>query len=436
MSADDEDRIQNNDLRQEWISPQISVNCFVESGKVMSNFGEKYIVIGDIGGTNCRLELVLSGHFSPHEKGNCRPTPLCSARYRTSSATSVLQLLERFSGEKCHHTALQEGEIVLYSLSVCGPVNDGTAVLTAQTFGDGGWTVNSSELSAILGCPVTLVNDFQAVGMSLLRIPREAIHTLYAGTARTGHPHSITAWLGPGTGLGEGYAVWVPRSPGACEIQSTEEAGEWRLCASEGGMSDFVPRSADEWALRKCIALQGPSQSEYGFVDVEHVVSGTGIMNIYKWLRRAHPELMTNPVLDNEIMSCPEEGARHICQRAAARQTPSAITHTDHFATYTTEFPDPLIERTLDMFLAALGAEASNMALRFQALGGVYIAGGITNKIIDIITDGRVARAYLDKAHSVAAYSACPLYAVGYSGDELGMSGAYLHALKHYSLRC
>ena len=42
------------------------------------------------------------------------------------------------------------------------------------------------------------------------------------------------------------------------------------------------------------------------------------------------------------------------------------------------------------MFLDALGAEAGNMAIRYQASGGVYIAGGgIANKLLDRILDGR-----------------------------------------------
>ena len=47
------------------------------------------------------------------------------------------------------------------------------------------------------------------------------------------------------------------------------------------------------------------------------------------------------------------------------------------------------------MFLDALGCEAGHQALRFQALGGVYIAGGATAKLLPFFTDGRLRRAVL-----------------------------------------
>ena len=41
---------------------------------------------------------------------------------------------------------------------------------------------------------------------------------------------------------------------------------------------------------------------------------------------------------------------------------------------------DPDCVKAVDMFVDALGAEAANLALRFQAQGGVFLAGGVTGK--------------------------------------------------------
>ena len=44
----------------------------------------------------------------------------------------------------------------------------------------------------------------------------------------------------------------------------------------------------------------------------------------------------------------------------------------------------------------------STTALRYQALGGVYIAGGgVARKMLPRVLDGTVRSAYLDKGHSV-----------------------------------
>jgi hypothetical protein len=99
------------------------------------------------------------------------------------------------------------------------------------------------------------------------------------------------------------------------------------------------------------------------------------------------------------------------------------------------------------MFLSALGAEAANLALRYQATGGVFLAGGgVTTKLLlglrkrsEVGTSGTsggathfsgaragglVAAGYRGKARSWAAYaSTVPLIAIATSGDDLAMNG-------------
>eukprot|EP01051_Picozoa_sp_SAG22_P024081 SAG22_NODE_6513_length_845_cov_0.904826_1_plen_172_part_10 len=105
--------------------------------------------------------------------------------------------------------------------------------------------------------------------------------------------HRWQACLGPGTGLGQVYAVW------------NEQAGSYTVCPSEGGMSDFVARTSDEWALRQFIA----ANAEAGHVDVEMVVSGEGISNIYKWLRSTAEPGSLNPEVDAAVLAAAEPAA-------------------------------------------------------------------------------------------------------------------------------
>ena len=49
------------------------------------------------------------------------------------------------------------------------------------------------------------------------------------------------------------------------------------------------------------------------------------------------------------------------------------------------EGKDELAVEAVDMFLAIIGAEAGYMGLRALATGGVYICGGITPKVCNII---------------------------------------------------
>ena len=47
------------------------------------------------------------------------------------------------------------------------------------------------------------------------------------------------------------------------------------------------------------------------------------------------------------------------------------------------------------MLLSIIGAEAGHMGLRCLAHGGIYIAGGITPKVIDRVKTGVVLNAFL-----------------------------------------
>ena len=64
-------------------------------------------------------------------------------------------------------------------------------------------------------------------------------------------------------------------------------------------MSEFVARTDMEWEL---VTWLRP-KCHQGFVEVEKVVSGEGIKNIYHFLRETKPELIVNSALDAEIVA-------------------------------------------------------------------------------------------------------------------------------------
>ena len=83
---------------------------------------------------------------------------------------------------------------------------------------------------------------------------------------------------------------------------------------------------------------------------------------------------------------------------------------------------DPLCIFALDCYLDTLGQEAANMAMRFLARGGVFIAGGgIAAKLVDRIQDGRVLKAYLDQGVSTEVVETCPLFVSDMT--DMGMHG-------------
>ena len=121
-----------------------------------------FVVIGDLGGTNCRLEL-LELPADPHA---IRPSPVHRAKYPSKSASNLTELLQRFVAEAAV-TGCGTHAVALFSIAVCGPVTDGKSVCLAPAFGEGGWHPDANEMQQSLGARVVLLNDFHSVGLSL-----------------------------------------------------------------------------------------------------------------------------------------------------------------------------------------------------------------------------------------------------------------------------
>jgi glucokinase len=58
---------------------------------------------------------------------------------------------------------------------------------------------------------------------------------------------------------------------------------------------------------------------------------------------------------------------------------------------------DPIATEALDLFVTYLGRFAGNLALVFVAMGGVYLAGGISTKIAPALKSGMFREAFIDK---------------------------------------
>ena len=353
-------------------------------GEAKSAMPTATLLIGDLGGTNTRFYFYADSATQPFHK----------ARYKTSQFASLGEALQDFLREAPPGSP----PVAFCCLSVCGPVVDGVAVCFGPSMGVDGWRLDERQLSgAIGGIPVRMLNDFVAVGHALPHVPPECVVALHEGERRAEAP---IACIGPGTGLGNVYAVRDPASRALV------------VCASEGGMSDFVARTEEEWALRQWVSAKLGT----AHVDVEQVVSGTGLANIHAFLlHRASTSAEGGG---------PGSHDADLHARILAAAEPAALI-VEHAAA---DPPEPICSRALAIFLDALGGEAANLALRFQAYGGVYLAGGVISKLVPLLLDGRVASAYLSKGHSVECYKGVPLYAVSTPGDDLCVAGALAFA--------
>ena len=126
-----------------------------------------------------------------------------------------------------------------------------------------------------------------------------------------------------------------------------------------------LPRGETQRAL-----LAYAEETLGGECEVEQVCCGGGIVRIYEFLK-IHRCVTDKPILDPAgITDRALDGSCYLCRQA------------------------------VDIFLAILGAEAANLALKCLAGGGVYIAGGIPPRLMNIIGSGGREAALHHSPHS------------------------------------
>lgn len=222
-----------------------------------------------------------------------------------------------------------------------------------------------------------LLNDLEAMANSAEVLEADEFAVLQDGVARAdGNAVVIAA----GTGLGEAYLHRVN--------------GALTPVPSEGGHADFAARTDRE------IDLLNMLRRDYGRAEVEHVLSGPGVLNLHR--------------LTHAGRDC--ESVRGLAPDAA----PAAITRAG------IEGRCPRCVEALAMFVSAYGAEAGSLALRGVATAGVFVGGGIAPKILPALQDGRFMQAFRDKGPMTELVSRIPVKVI--LNADAGLLGAAVYA--------
>ena len=69
----------------------------------------------------------------------------------------------------------------------------------------------------------------------------------------------------------------------------------------------------------------------------------------------------------------------------------------------------PICYETMQIFSAAFGAEAGNIALKVLSSGGIYLGGGIAPKVLKTLQSGAFTEAFLDKGRMRPILEAMPV---------------------------
>ena len=287
------------------------------------------ILAGDIGGTNTRLCLVETD-------GNSEST--IREQIYPSGNEGLVPLVQRFLGD--------ESNVHKACFALAGPVLNNKCKITNLPWPE----LDAAQLQEELNiAKVSLINDFVAIGYNIVLEKNKSLVTLQEGEFLPDAPIAI---IGAGTGLGKAFAV--------------PEGDSYRVFPTEGGHESFAP---DNLLAQELLAYLRAD----GKVDVERVVSGPGIVDIFRFLQDR--KFASEDVGD--FLSQFDPGAA-IAKGAAA----------GHF----------LCQQTMAIFVEAFGAAAGDMAVSFLPFGGLYIAGGIAAQNIELMRNGSFIKAFTDKA--------------------------------------
>lgn len=322
------------------------------------------ILAGDIGGTNTRIALF--------NQQNGRPVLTDEKIYASREHKSLEEIVGQFLRER-------PGRADAACFGIAGPVLDGRAAATNLP-----WLVDAAQLSHQTTIPsVWLINDLQAHATGIPDLTSADLIALNAGTPTPGNAALIAA----GTGLGEAGMYW--------------DGSEHQAFAGEGGHADFAPNNELETQLHSFLAKR------FGHVSSERVISGPGIKNIYDFL----------------CASKLEEEPQWLKDELAQVADPVVV-----ISEYGLQARAPICERALDIFVSAYGAEAGNVALRFMAVGGIYVSGGIAGKIMPLMSNPLFMNAFFEKGRMKPLLQSIPVNVI--LNDHIGLMGAARYALR------
>jgi glucokinase len=261
-------------------------------------------------------------------------------------------------------------------LAVAGPVEADEIPLTNCP-----WVVKPRQMFTSLGLgDIVVLNDFEAQALAVVALGEEHMEQIGGGAPE---PNAGRVVLGPGTGLGVAGLVHA--------------FGGWVPVPGEGGHMDIGPRTPRDYEVFPHI------ETIEGRVSGEQILCGRGLVNTYRAIARADgkPARLSVP----------------------ADITAAALAGTDEVAV-----------ETLSMFATCLGRTAGDLALVFMSRGGVYLTGGIAQKIVPALKAGNFRAAFEDKAPHSDLMRTIPVYVITHPLAALAGLAAFARAPQQFGV--
>ncbi|MEH2919538.1 glucokinase [Samsonia erythrinae] len=319
-----------------------------------------FALVGDVGGTNARLALcsLENGEISDYKN------------YSVSEYDSLETVIRHYLLEFAHQT------IKLACIAIACPITGDWVEMTNH-----GWAFSIEEIRLNLQFErLEVINDFTAVSMAIPVLSERDLIQFGGEKPVAGKPIAV---YGAGTGLGVSHLIQVNN--------------QWINLPGEGGHVDFAPNNEEEWLILRVL------QQEFGHVSAERLLSGTGLVNLYRAIVLADnrspeplsPKDISRNAVENQCIDC---------------------------------------HRALSLFCILLGRFGGNLALTLGTFGGVYIAGGIVPRFLDFFLQSGFRAAFENKGRFQDYVSRIPVYLITHRYPGLLGAGAWLRQACGYSI--
>ena len=311
------------------------------------------LIAADVGGTHARVGLV---------EGDARGFAVTRYhKYACADYPDLATILDAFRREAAHPAAAR------VALAIAGYVVDDAVVNVNLP-----WPVSLSQLRHALGVhDLAVVNDFEAIAHAIDHVGADDTRLLSGPAGAVSGPVLV---VGPGTGLGA--ALRIPRAGVARGVF---------VLPTEAGQATLAADTDLEFDVLRELRRRGSR------VLIEHVLSGTGLVNLDAALRR--------------LRGAPERGL-----------TPAQITAAAEAAS------DAIAVETVEVFCGWLGGVLGDLALLYGAQGGIYLAGGVLPQMRGLLARSTFAARFLDKGALREALARVPVHLVEHA--QLGVLGA------------
>jgi glucokinase len=243
---------------------------------------------------------------------------------------------------------------------------------------NGPWAFSIALTQKALGLEsLHVINDFTALALAVPLLDANETRQVGGGSPL---PDTAIGVIGAGTGLGVSGLL--------------SYRGRWLAIQGEGGHVAFSPATEREDAILQVLRARFG-----GHVSVERLLSGSGLTNIYEALCE----------LDRAEPKTSEPG--DITERALRGE-------------------DALSGETVDIFCAALGTAAGNLAVTLGARSGVYIGGGIVPKLGNYFDRSAFRARFENKGRFHRFVSEIPTYIIVAEMPALRGLAAFLESTK------